>query len=37
VTATTALGRTPEEIDMLEQVGAVAEPHRSGARGSFPS
>jgi crotonobetainyl-CoA:carnitine CoA-transferase CaiB-like acyl-CoA transferase len=33
----TALGRTPEEIDMLERTGAIAGPHRSGARGSFLS
>ncbi len=32
-----SLGRTPEEIDMLEELGAVAGPHRSGARGRFLS
>jgi len=32
-----SLGRTPEEIEMLEKSGAVAGPHRSGARGSFLS
>jgi crotonobetainyl-CoA:carnitine CoA-transferase CaiB-like acyl-CoA transferase len=32
-----SLGRAPEEIDMLEQIGAVAGPHRQGARGSFLS
>ena len=32
-----SLGRTPEEIEMLEKSGAVAGPHRTGARGSFLS
>lgn len=32
-----ALGRTPEEIDMLEAIGAAAGAHRTGARGSFLS
>ncbi len=32
-----SLGRTKEEIEMLEQAGAIAGPHRQGARGSFLS
>jgi len=30
-----SLGRTPEEIDVLEQIGAIAGPHHQGVRGSF--
>ncbi|CAG0958979.1 alpha-methylacyl-CoA racemase [Burkholderiales bacterium] len=32
-----SLGRTQEEIEMLEKSGAVAGPHREGVRGSFLS
>ncbi len=31
------LGRSTEEIEMLEKIGAVAGPHRTGARGTFLS